>query len=237
MAEQRRGGRDAAYLLGAGFGLYVFWVVSTILGRAAGDLSYLVENWGLDYLTTAFFVALLAGFWRGRGDALPWLVAGGVAVAAKWWLPGTWYIVLGAVAGSLVGAWRDSAMTATSLLAIVLMGAVTYASRAGGFWLARRLAPGPFLRAWLEHLPGAVFAALVAPMVIGAGPAGWIAAGVGLRRDAADRAFPGGDHGRARRLPAGPATRPRVASPSRVQASDCRSREQRAKSGDAEVRR
>jgi uncharacterized membrane protein len=35
-------------------------------------------------------------------------------------------------------------MTTTSLLAIVLMGSVTYATRAGGFWLARRLAPGPF---------------------------------------------------------------------------------------------
>ncbi len=71
-------------------------------------------------------------------------------------------------------------MTATSLLAILLMAGVTYASRAGGFWLARRLAPGPFLRAWLEHLPGAVFAALVAPMVVGAGPAGWLAAGTGF---------------------------------------------------------
>ena len=71
-------------------------------------------------------------------------------------------------------------MTATSLLAILLMGAVTYATRAGGFWLARRLRPGPFLRAWLEHLPGAVFAALVAPMVVGAGPAGWLAAGAGF---------------------------------------------------------
>lgn len=67
-------------------------------------------------------------------------------------------------------------MTATSLVAILLMGAVTYATRAGGFWLARRIAPGPFLRAWLNHLPGAVFAALVAPMVVSAGPAGWIAA-------------------------------------------------------------
>ena len=71
-------------------------------------------------------------------------------------------------------------MTATSLFAILLMAAVTYASRAGGFWLARRLAPGPFLRAWLEHLPGAVFVALVAPMVVGAGPAGWLAAGAGF---------------------------------------------------------
>ncbi len=108
VAEQRRGGRDAAFLLGAGLGLYVVWVASTVLGRAAGDLTFLVRDWGLDYLTTAFFVALLAGFWRGRGDALPWLVAAAVAVATKWSLPGTWYIVLGAVSGSLVGAWRDS---------------------------------------------------------------------------------------------------------------------------------
>ncbi len=107
VAEERRGGRDAAFLLGAGAGLYGFWVAATVLGRAAGDLSYLVERWGLDYLTTAFFVALLAGFWRGPRDAAPWLVAGGVAVAAKWMLPGTWYIVLGALTGSLVGAWRD----------------------------------------------------------------------------------------------------------------------------------
>lgn len=109
VAEQRRGGRDAAFLLGAGLGLYGFWVLATVLGRAAGDLSYLVERWGLDYLTTAFFVALLAGFWRGRGDALPWAVAAGIAITAKWWLPGTWYIVLGAVAGSLIGAWRERA--------------------------------------------------------------------------------------------------------------------------------
>jgi uncharacterized membrane protein len=71
-------------------------------------------------------------------------------------------------------------MTGTTLLAILAMGAVTYATRAGGFWLARRLQPGPFLRAWLEHLPGAVFAALVAPMVLGAGPAGWVAAAAGF---------------------------------------------------------
>ena len=108
MVELRRGGRDAAFLLGAGLTLYGFWVTSSVLGRAAGDLSHLVESWGLDYLTTAFFVALLAGFWRGRGDALSWLLAGGVAVAVKLWLPGTWYIVLGAVAGSLAGAWRDT---------------------------------------------------------------------------------------------------------------------------------
>lgn len=106
VVEERRGGRDAAFLLGAGVTLYAVWLASTVLGRSVGDLSYLIHDWGLEYLTTAFFVALLAGFWRGRADLLPWLVAGGSSLLAKWLLPGTWYIVLGALAGSAVGAWR-----------------------------------------------------------------------------------------------------------------------------------
>jgi uncharacterized membrane protein len=71
-------------------------------------------------------------------------------------------------------------MDATSLAAILGMAGVTYASRAGGLWLARRFRPTPFVEAWMAQLPGAVFAALVAPMVIAAGPAGWIAAGAGF---------------------------------------------------------
>ena len=107
VADLRRGGRDAAFLIGAGFTLFVFWGTFTVLGRAAGDLSYLIRDWGLAYLTAAFFVALLAGFWRGNRDWLPWLAAGGIAMAAKWLLPGTWYIILGALTGSLLGACRD----------------------------------------------------------------------------------------------------------------------------------
>lgn len=106
VVEERRGGRDAAFLLGAGLALYAVWFASTVLGRSVGDLSSLIHDWGLEYLTTAFFVALLAGFWRGKADLLPWAVAGGMSLAAKWLLPGTWYIVLGALAGSAIGAWR-----------------------------------------------------------------------------------------------------------------------------------
>lgn len=71
-------------------------------------------------------------------------------------------------------------MDAASLAAILAMGAATYACRAGGFWLATRLKPTPFAEAWLQELPGAVFAALIAPMVAGAGPVGWVAAAVGF---------------------------------------------------------
>ncbi len=105
VADLRAGGRDAAFLLGSGLALWLVWVSCSILGRLAGDVSYLVEDWGLDYLTTAFFVALLAAFWRGRHDLLPWTIAAAVAVSTRMLLPGTWYIVLGALAGSLAGAW------------------------------------------------------------------------------------------------------------------------------------
>jgi predicted branched-subunit amino acid permease len=107
VVEQQRGGRDAAFLAGAGGMIWLCFVGSSVLGRLAGDVSALLEGWGLDFLTTAFFVALLAGFWRGRADLLPWLTAAAIAVAVKQALPGTWHIVAGALAGSLVGAWRQ----------------------------------------------------------------------------------------------------------------------------------
>ncbi|WP_027135920.1 AzlD family protein [Geminicoccus roseus] len=69
---------------------------------------------------------------------------------------------------------------AEGVLAILLMGLATYATRIGGFVLIRRFRPGPFLEAWFGHVPGAVFAALVAPSVWQAGPPGWIGAGVGF---------------------------------------------------------
>ena len=109
VAEQRRGGRDAAYLLGAGLGLYAIWVTSTVLGRdrrrpllPGRELGSGLPHHGLLRRPARRLLA------RAAAMPLPWLVAGGIAVAAKWWLPGTWYIILGAVAGSLVGAWRDS---------------------------------------------------------------------------------------------------------------------------------
>ncbi len=107
VAELRRGGRDAAFLFGAGSCLWLVWIAAGLAGRLAGDISTAVDAGGLRYLTVAFFVALLAGLWRGRGDLLPWLLAGGVAILAHSSLPGTWHIVLGALAGSLAGAARE----------------------------------------------------------------------------------------------------------------------------------
>lgn len=107
IAEMRRGGTDAGFFLGTGLAIYSFWLVATVTGRLFGGLVADPARYGLDFVATAVFLALLVPMWRGKGDGLPWLVAGVVAWAAERWLPGTWYLVIGGLAGSLVGAWRD----------------------------------------------------------------------------------------------------------------------------------
>jgi branched chain amino acid efflux pump len=63
-----------------------------------------------------------------------------------------------------------------TLLTIVLMALVTYATRAGGLWLARRLALSERAEAWLDHIPGAILVSIVAPVVLAGGLAEALAA-------------------------------------------------------------
>lgn len=62
------------------------------------------------------------------------------------------------------------------LVAILLMGAVIYATRAGGLWLASRVEISGRLEAWLGYLPGAILVSIVAPTVLTSGPAEALAA-------------------------------------------------------------
>ena len=63
-----------------------------------------------------------------------------------------------------------------TLLTIVLMALVTYATRAGGLWLASRLALSERAEAWLDHIPGAILVSIVAPVVLAGGLAEALAA-------------------------------------------------------------
>jgi uncharacterized membrane protein len=53
-----------------------------------------------------------------------------------------------------------------TLAAILTMGAVTYAMRAGGFWLMAHVPLTARLRRMLEALPGAVVVATVLPIAV-----------------------------------------------------------------------
>lgn len=62
------------------------------------------------------------------------------------------------------------------LVTISLMALVTYATRAGGLWLASRLELSDRAGRWLEAIPGAILVSIVAPVVLTAGLAETLAA-------------------------------------------------------------
>lgn len=101
--ERAAGRTDAAVLVGCGGVLYLSWVGTTAAGHLLGAALPSPQASGLDFAFVALFAALLAGAWDGPRRLPAWLVAGAVAVVAARWLPGGWYVPLGAVAGSLIG--------------------------------------------------------------------------------------------------------------------------------------
>ncbi len=88
--------------------LFVAWVSSTVVGQTVGASIQNPARWGLDFAFTAVFIALLVGMWKGKSNFFAWAVAAIVAIAAAHWLPGKWYILLGGIAGSAVGAMTDA---------------------------------------------------------------------------------------------------------------------------------
>lgn len=92
------------FYLGLSLPLYAGWIACTTLGAIFGGFVQDPARYGLDFAFTAVFVTLLAGLWKGRASLLPWIAAALAAVAAHHFLPGVWYIAVGGIAGTLVGA-------------------------------------------------------------------------------------------------------------------------------------
>lgn len=106
MRDLRSGSGRGAFLLGSGIALWLFWVVSTILGVLAGESVGDPTRYGFDFILVAVFVALAAELWEGRPTLVPWVVALGTSVIAADLLPGRWYILLGGLAAAAVEVIR-----------------------------------------------------------------------------------------------------------------------------------
>jgi predicted branched-subunit amino acid permease len=109
IAERYRaeGGSDASVLLGSGLLLWIIWVPATVAGHVLGALVSDPRTFGLDQVMPIFFVAMLVPLWRGPRRAIPWCVAGAVALVVQTFVPGYWYVVTGALAGSVAGGLID----------------------------------------------------------------------------------------------------------------------------------
>ena len=59
---------------------------------------------GLDFAFAAMFISILMGFWKGPRTGAVIAVSGFVAVLAKIYISGGWYILLGGIAGVAAAA-------------------------------------------------------------------------------------------------------------------------------------
>jgi 4-azaleucine resistance transporter AzlC len=101
------GGADAGTVTGSGFALWIVWVAGTMAGHLLGSLVAEPQRYGLDLIMPVFFSVILVPLWRGARAAAPWAVAGVAALLAARYLPGSWYLIVGAVAGAITGALQD----------------------------------------------------------------------------------------------------------------------------------
>jgi len=67
-----------------------------------------------------------------------------------------------------------------TVLAILAIGLVTYATRIGGILIMARIPVSQRIEAFLRYLSGSVLVALVVPPVIHTGPAAWLGVAVSL---------------------------------------------------------
>lgn len=104
LRHHAEGGRDWGVLVGSGLTLWVVWTAATLPGYLFGALVDDPKRWALDLVMPAFFVTMLVPLWRGPVRSAPWLVSAAVASATWALVPGYWFIVTGALAGSLTGA-------------------------------------------------------------------------------------------------------------------------------------
>src|SRR4051812_12928524 len=107
MRYRAQGGSDAGVFIGSSAILAVVWIVAVSAGYWLGVLMADPRVFGVDLVMPIFFAAMLVPLWRGARRSIAWVVAGAVALFVQQIIGGWWFIVAGAVAGSIVGGFLD----------------------------------------------------------------------------------------------------------------------------------
>jgi branched chain amino acid efflux pump len=107
MRYRAEGGSDIGVYFGSAAILALAWMSATATGHLAGALIADPRRYGIDLVMPVFFAAMLIPLWRGPRRGIPWAVAGVVALIVQFVFGGWWFIVAGAVAGSVVGGFVD----------------------------------------------------------------------------------------------------------------------------------
>jgi predicted branched-subunit amino acid permease len=115
MRYRAGGGNDAGVFLGGALVVWVAWLATTAAGYLMGALIADPRKIALDLVLPIFFAAMLVPLWSGRSlwsgrrRAVAWGIAGAVALATERLVPGWWFVIVGALAGSLAEAFLEEA--------------------------------------------------------------------------------------------------------------------------------
>lgn len=93
------------FLFGGGVCVLVNWTAGTLIGFFAGEAFHISQTSVLDFIVTAVFLSLAASLYENKKDILPLLIAAFTAWLSSRYLPGKWYILIGAIAGSTSAAF------------------------------------------------------------------------------------------------------------------------------------
>jgi predicted branched-subunit amino acid permease len=108
MRYRAEGGSDAAVFFASGLLLWIVWTFSTACGHALAALLGDTTRFGIDLVMPCFFMAMAVPLWRGLRRAVPWGVAGAVALIVAALVPGWWFIMAGALAGCATAGLLDA---------------------------------------------------------------------------------------------------------------------------------
>lgn len=97
--------RNIGLLLGGGIALWCTWMAGTLLGMAGGSAIAQPEVFGLDMVMGCFMLAMALGGRKNARMITAWLAGGSAALAAYLWLPANTHVLVGALAGGLVGVF------------------------------------------------------------------------------------------------------------------------------------
>jgi predicted branched-subunit amino acid permease len=106
LREYENDRHDAAFILGSGLVLWFAWVGMTALGYFFGQLMGDPAKYGADFMLAAFFATMIVPFFRSIGQVLPLIAGIAVAIVVERMIDGPWYVIAGALAGSLIAAIR-----------------------------------------------------------------------------------------------------------------------------------
>lgn len=109
MRAQREKASPTSVFFGASLTLLLLLLAASTAGYLVGTMLGDPRRYGLDLVMPIFFAAMLVPLWHGTRRAIPWIVAGAVAVAVQQVFGGWYFIVAGALAGSVVGGFIHDA--------------------------------------------------------------------------------------------------------------------------------